>query len=370
MKKFALSLVCLLFVVTCTTAQVICINCYQQNDSISSGVINLLKNGGFEAGTCNTTNIYYCPKSTYHNCDITDWQCTGGGSSTYAQIVTSATTWTQVVQGTYAVYFGNSFCNACDSILGDTTCLSDSSDCTLHQPKKGYPTNTNPSYGLDSGVSISQVVTGLTVGKVYVLEFWAGGEDGGYFIQQGLFAVDLGFGNMFLRNNGTNPGKMGTRFVIQFKATSTSHRIKFTNWGHICSTCTELVLDDARLYTQTQLASWVPHCKDSTKVDTTPIVNNPPPFDSIYYPNVFTPNADGHNDAFKIYCVGYKTLHCDIFNRWGQLVYQWDGLNGAWDGTIKGAKASDGVYYFIATAQKVSGVTTVKKGYLELLRTQ
>jgi len=56
---------------------------------------------------------------------------------------------------------------------------------------------------------------------------------------------------------------VGTRFIIEFRATAASHTVKFTNWGHICSYCSELVLDDVRLYPVGELAASVPPCDSS-----------------------------------------------------------------------------------------------------------
>jgi PKD repeat protein len=49
-------------------------------------------------------------------------------------------------------------------------------------------------------------------------------------------------------------------------ASATSHTIKFTNWGHICSYCTELVLDDVKLYTLAELNPAIPPCMGITPV--------------------------------------------------------------------------------------------------------
>jgi hypothetical protein len=83
----------------------------------------------------------------------------------------------------------------------------------------------------------------------------------------GLFAVDVGFGDTLLRTRHTPVGVgVGIRYLIEFRATSTSHTIKFTNWGHICTNCTELVLDDVRLYTLAELNPSIPPCPNSNPV--------------------------------------------------------------------------------------------------------
>ncbi|UKN00529.1 gliding motility-associated C-terminal domain-containing protein [Paracrocinitomix mangrovi] len=65
-------------------------------------------------------------------------------------------------------------------------------------------------------------------------------------------------------------------------------------------------------------------------------------------PNIFTPNGDGINDIFKINAVGFEELTCNIYNRQGELVYRFEGLNGSWDGhTHAGVKVSPGTYFVI-----------------------
>ena len=67
----------------------------------------------------------------------------------------------------------------------------------------------------------------------------------------------------------------------------------------------------------------------------------------IYVPNVFSPNEDGINDEllpgiFSIYEM--RDYHFQIFNRWGQLVFESKDQSQAWNGMIKGERANEGVY--------------------------
>lgn len=66
----------------------------------------------------------------------------------------------------------------------------------------------------------------------------------------------------------------------------------------------------------------------------------------VYIPNIFTPDGDGVNDIFKIQSVGYDEITCTIYNRHGEPVYRFYGLNGTWDGyTHAGVKVTPGVYF-------------------------
>ena len=258
MKTLVLFAFSVFFLSKISSAQIICIYCYIQNDSISDNVTNLITNGSFENHNCtpNTNASSYCPNSSNYNCDLPGWTCTGGGYYTYASIWTNSLTY--VPDGLYTTYWGNDFCRACSNNNDDTTCL-EHVDCAITGIPDGYPVN-DAAYGGTEGISLAQTVSGLTVGNIYVLEFWCGGEDQGAFLWNGIFAVDVGFGDTMLVTRSTQPFEVGMRYIIEFIATSTSHTIKFTNWGHICSSCTELILDNVRLYTLDQLDPSVPTC--------------------------------------------------------------------------------------------------------------
>jgi gliding motility-associated-like protein len=65
-------------------------------------------------------------------------------------------------------------------------------------------------------------------------------------------------------------------------------------------------------------------------------------------PNVFSPNNDGVNDRWVIkYLESYPGATIEIFNRYGQKVYQSVGYSKPWDGTYKGNQVPAGTYYYI-----------------------
>lgn len=91
--------------------------------------------------------------------------------------------------------------------------------------------------------------------------------------------------------------------------------------------------------------------------------------EGIIIPNVFTPNGDGQNDVFNITTSGVKNFSIEIFNRWGQKVFESNSPMISWDGrTGAGVMASDGTYYYILKASSMSGQNWSKNGYLELIR--
>ena len=67
----------------------------------------------------------------------------------------------------------------------------------------------------------------------------------------------------------------------------------------------------------------------------------------VMIPNVFTPNQDGVNDAFKVDYNGNELFNMVVFDRWGRQFYQADAPDKPWDGTdSEGNPAQEGVYYY------------------------
>jgi gliding motility-associated-like protein len=90
---------------------------------------------------------------------------------------------------------------------------------------------------------------------------------------------------------------------------------------------------------------------------------------TIIIPNIFSPNGDGINDAFFIINTGMSSLNCDIFNRWGQLLYTLTAPNQSWDGkTPNGDNAPDGTYMYILQAQGLDGKSYKQDGTVTLVR--
>ncbi|MGY3052361.1 gliding motility-associated-like protein [Pedobacter sp. UYEF25] len=72
-------------------------------------------------------------------------------------------------------------------------------------------------------------------------------------------------------------------------------------------------------------------------------------YPEIIIPTAFSPNGDGINDTWMIAAAGaFEHAKIKIFNRYGNLVYQNDGVFTSWDGKYKGMILPTGVYYYTA----------------------
>ncbi len=88
-------------------------------------------------------------------------------------------------------------------------------------------------------------------------------------------------------------------------------------------------------------------------------------------PNVFTPDNDGINDDFGINRDAQRFINeCSfqIFNRWGNLLFETSDPYKRWDGTDKGTNAPDGVYFFILNASLSDNTPVKLTGPVQLIR--
>ena len=66
----------------------------------------------------------------------------------------------------------------------------------------------------------------------------------------------------------------------------------------------------------------------------------------IFIPNAFSPNKDEFNTFWEPKFTSILTLELNIFNRWGERIYNSADNTGRWDGTYNGVECQEGVYYY------------------------
>lgn len=92
------------------------------------------------------------------------------------------------------------------------------------------------------------------------------------------------------------------------------------------------------------------------------------PSSTVYIPNGFTPNGDTKNDLFRVYSYNVVKLAGQIFDRWGLKIYEWDSLEGGWDGKINGNPAQSDVYVYRVETVDVNNKKEILIGHLSLVR--
>jgi gliding motility-associated-like protein len=94
---------------------------------------------------------------------------------------------------------------------------------------------------------------------------------------------------------------------------------------------------------------------------------------ALYAPNVFTPDNDGVNDAWKVVAtdVDRSNYHLKVYNRWGQLVFESVDLEEAWTGNVQSGDyfaANDTYLYEIELRSVSTGLDHRISGHVTLLR--
>jgi len=95
-------------------------------------------------------------------------------------------------------------------------------------------------------------------------------------------------------------------------------------------------------------------CAQSTLTIT---VNQDPNNLACIVPDVISPNNDGLNDVFVIGCSDFQPVALQIFNRWGDLVFESDNYDNSWTGTHDGNDLPPGPYYYIFEENGVEAQT-------------
>ncbi len=88
-------------------------------------------------------------------------------------------------------------------------------------------------------------------------------------------------------------------------------------------------------------------------------------------PNTFTPNGDGINDTWEILGIEkYPDCLIQVFNRWGQLVFQTTGYNETkrWDGTSSSGKPLAPKTYFYVIDLRSTDSPEPLQGYVQIVR--
>ncbi len=100
---------------------------------------------------------------------------------------------------------------------------------------------------------------------------------------------------------------------------------------------------------------------------------------TIDFPNAFTPDPNGStggyydpnsfsNDVFFPVFEGVEDYHLQIFNRWGELIFESTDINIGWDGYYRDQLAQSDVYVWKVRARFTNGDEQTKVGELHLIR--
>jgi gliding motility-associated-like protein len=91
----------------------------------------------------------------------------------------------------------------------------------------------------------------------------------------------------------------------------------------------------------------------------------------VFIPEGFSPNGDGKFDQFVITGPSIKAIRLQVFDRWGNLVYENQNYQNDWSGVanqgnvVNGTQLPEGTYYYVIN---IEGESESRRGYFTLWR--
>ncbi|OYU84556.1 MAG: hypothetical protein CFE24_05840 [Flavobacterium sp. BFFFF2] len=86
-------------------------------------------------------------------------------------------------------------------------------------------------------------------------------------------------------------------------------------------------------------------------------------------PTAFTPNQDGVNEYFAPVGVGVVSLKLEVYNSWGNMIYQEEGITlTGWNGKIDDKIVQNGNYHFKVSAVTFYGQTINQDGSFAIIK--
>ena len=89
---------------------------------------------------------------------------------------------------------------------------------------------------------------------------------------------------------------------------------------------------------------------------------------TIYVPNAFTPNYDNLNDGFGVKGIAINEFSIEIYNRWGEKLYQSDDIDEKWIPTYMGNDIQEGIYLYLINYTDFDDNNYRKGGTITLLK--
>lgn len=90
----------------------------------------------------------------------------------------------------------------------------------------------------------------------------------------------------------------------------------------------------------------------------------------MFVPNAFSPNGrdDAENETLKVYGYCLESMTFQVFNRWGQKVWETTDQSVGWDGTFHGEPLNTGVFVYRLEGKDFKGKGYSLKGNVSLIR--
>ena len=285
------------------------------------------------------------------------YQWSGASTATTSSIQVSP-----IVPSYYIVHASNGICfgqpdtvlvKAIDkpivSILGNTSlCVGE----TITLTASGAP------HYLWSGAIIATTTT-INISPIVQQTYTLTGFDGGCVSDPVSSTVTIANPSVadFLYHADSCSGEIN---FSNFSIAATSYKWIFGDEGESSYINPSHVYANPGTYSVTLITNPGNNCADTLKQEIPVDIYD----GNLFVANAFSPNGDGLNDEFIIHSLNdCEYFNMQIFNRWGQLVFQSEGHELKWNGKYKSSLAPAGVYVYVLKTHR-----TEKTGQVSLLR--
>ena len=85
-------------------------------------------------------------------------------------------------------------------------------------------------------------------------------------------------------------------------------------------------------------------------------------------PTAFSPNNDGNNDVLYVVGENIKTFRLEMFDRFGNKVFETDNMKNGWDGTKNGELLEPSVFFYQLFYNSFYNKSYILKGNVTLFR--
>ncbi len=90
--------------------------------------------------------------------------------------------------------------------------------------------------------------------------------------------------------------------------------------------------------------------------------------ENVFIPNAFSPNGDGLNDVFRPSNLIINSMLLEVYDRWGNLIYEGNDFINGWDGKVDGEVLATDSYGYIMRISCLGGEEYLRKGNITLIR--
>lgn len=219
----------------------------------------------------------------------------------------------------------------------------------------------NPSIGINSPYIANPIVAPQAT-TVYTVEASNGQCTGSTLITVTVVQPPKAI-IMTTTNDDDSEAPMTVNFYNESVGASTSLFTMYSPTTNTCSSNFHYTYNDPGTYEVLLNVANADGCKDSTAVTI-----EVKPTSGVYVPNAFTPNGDGRNEIFKVVTYNINEFEAFIYDRWGNLVYKWNDLDGGWDGTYKGELVQEDTFVWEVKAKGVDGKHYNPRGKVSVVR--